>query len=152
VRENIIPHEVELRGTIRTLNPAVREVIHERIRITAERIAESAGATAEVKIGLGNPVTVNDPGLTERMVPVLERALGKGNVFTVPPLTVAEDFSRYQERVPGVFFLLGVSPPDSDPAAAAPIHSPHFFVDESALIVGVRSLSHLASACLSSGD
>ena len=149
VRENIIPDEVELRGTIRTLDPEARKAIHERIDNTAQRIAESAGATAEVQIRLGNPVTVNDRELTERAVSVLERTFGKDNVLTVPPLTVAEDFSRYQEKIPGMFFLLGVTPRDADPATVAPIHSPDFFVDESALVVGVRSMSHLVLGCLS---
>lgn len=149
VRENIIPDEVELRGTIRTLDPEVRKMIHERIGITARRIAESAGATAEVKIKLGLPVTVNDRELTERMVPVLKRTFGGDNVLTVPPMTVAEDFSYYQEQIPGMFFFLGVTPPDADPAAVAPLHSPNLFVDESAMAVGVRSFCHLVLAYLS---
>ena len=150
VRENIIPDEVQLLGTIRTLDPEARKEIHERIRNTAQRIAESAGATAEVKIRLGNPVTVNDRELTERAVPILERIFGRDNVLTVPPLTVAEDFARYQQKIPGMFFFLGVTPPDADPATTAPIHSPLFFVDEKALIVGVRSMSQLVLAYLSS--
>jgi amidohydrolase len=149
VRENIIPDEVEMLGTIRTLRPEMREVIHKRIKNTAVNIAQSAGAKAEVVIEKGNPVTVNDPRLTERMVPTLQRIFGKDNVHAVPPLTVAEDFSFYQQRIPGMFFLLGITPKGTDPATAPPNHSPHFFVDESALVIGVRSLSHLALQHLS---
>jgi amidohydrolase len=148
VRENIIPGEVEMLGTIRVLDPDSRPVIHQRIQNMAERIAESAGATADVSIETGYPVTVNNQGLTERMVPVLEHVLGKDSVFVVNPLTVAEDFSFYQQQIPGMFFLLGITPPGTEPTQAAPNHSPRFFVDESALVVGVRSLSHLAAAQL----
>ncbi|MHB8969585.1 MAG: amidohydrolase [Pirellulaceae bacterium] len=144
VRENIIPGEVEMLGTIRVLDPDSRATIHARITNTAEKIAESAGATAEVTIGTGYPVTVNDPGLTQRMVPVLQEVCGKDAVHAVPPLTVAEDFAYYQQQIPGMFFLLGITPLGTDPSQAAPNHSPHFFVDESALVVGVRALCHLA--------
>jgi amidohydrolase len=149
VRENIIPDEVQMLGTIRALHPEGRELLHLRIRNTAEKIAESAGATAEVIIDKGYPVTVNDANLTEAMVPVLQRVFGKSRVIPVPPLTVAEDFSFYQQQVPGMFYLLGITPPGISPADAPPNHSPHFCIDESALVVGVRSLSHLALAHLS---
>ena len=84
------------------------------------------------------------------MIPVLQSVFGKDAVVTVPPQTVAEDFSYYQQKVPGMFFYLGITPKDTDATKAAPNHSPHFFVDESALVVGVRSLSHLALAQLTS--
>lgn len=148
VRENIIPDEVQLRGTIRILSPDSRQEIHQRITRTAEKIAESAGGTAEVAIASGNPATVNDPELTQRMIPVLQTVFGPEAVTTVTPQTVAEDFSCYQQVVPGMFFYLGITPADTDPAQAAPNHSPHFFVDESALVAGVRALSHLALAQL----
>jgi amidohydrolase len=144
VRENIIPDEVELLGTIRVLDPTARPIVHQRIQNTAERIAESAGATADVRIDSGYPVTVNDLALTQRSVPVLQQVVGKEMMTAVPALTVAEDFSYYQQEIPGMFFLLGIAPPGTEPGKAAPNHSPYFFVDESALVVGVRSLSHLA--------
>jgi len=144
VRSNIIPDEVEMIGTIRTLNPDMRAEIHERIRNTAEMIAQSAGATAEVTISLGYPVTFNDPDLTEQMVPVLKKVVGDKNVFKVPPKGTAEDFSYYQQKVPGLFFFLGITPKDADPATVAMNHSPYFFVDETALVNGVRALAHLA--------
>lgn len=149
VRENIIPDQVEMLGTIRALHPESRELLHLRIRNTAEHIAMSAGATAAVIIDKGYPVTVNDVNLTETMVPVLQRVFGRNRVMPIPPLTVAEDFSYYQQQIPGMFYLLGITPHDVSPEDAPPNHSPHFFVDESALIVGVRSLSHLALAHLS---
>ena len=144
VRNNIIPDSVEMLGTIRAFDPAMQKDIHERIRRTAEMIARSAGATAEVRIDMGNPVTYNDPALTARMSSTLKRVVGDSAVSIGPPTTTAEDFSRYQQRIPGFFFFLGVAPKGTNPKEAAPNHSPRFFADESALPVGVRSLAHLA--------
>ncbi len=144
VRGNIIPDDVEMTGTIRTFDPAVRQSIHERVRRTAESIARSAGASAEAEITIGNPVTYNDPALTERMRPTLVRVAGEKSVFTEPLITAAEDFAQYQQVVPGMFFFLGVTPNGVDPNQVAPNHSPRFFVDEAALPLGVRALAHLA--------
>jgi len=144
VRHNIIPDRVELLGTIRALGPEVRAELHERVSRTARAIAESAGATAEVEIRTGNPITWNDPGLTHRARPTLERVAGRGRVVEPLPWTGAEDFSRYQQRVPGVFFFLGINPPGVATADAAPNHSPRFVVDEATLVIGVRALAQLA--------
>jgi len=144
VRMNIVPDSVVLLGTIRAFDPAMQRDIHERVRRTAQRIAESAGATAEVAIETPYPATINDSTLTERVLPTLRRVAGAAGVESTPPLTIAEDFSHYQRRIPGVFFFLGITPAGTDPAQAAPNHSPRFFVDESALIVGLRALAHVA--------
>jgi amidohydrolase len=144
VRSNIIPEQVDLEGTIRAYDEAVRDDIHRRVRQTAEAIARSADATAEVSIEIGNPVTFNDPALMRRMLPTLDRVAGPGHVREIPAQTVAEDFSLYQKIVPGVFLQLGVTPPEQDWRRAAPNHSPRFFADERALPVGVRLLSNLA--------
>jgi amidohydrolase len=149
VRNNIIPDSVVMLGTIRTFDAAVRRDIHERVRRTAESIAQSAGATARVVIDTGPPVTYNDPALTERMLPTLRAAAGAANVRLALPLTPAEDFSRYQERIPGLFFFLGITPPGADPRTVAANHSPRFFVDEAALPVGVRALALVAVDYLS---
>jgi amidohydrolase len=144
VRYNIIPDVVELTGTIRALAPDVREQLHERIRRTATGIAAGAGATAEVQIDQGNPITWNDPDLTRRIRPTLERVAGREHVIVPLPWTGAEDFSRYQERVPGVFFFLGTNPPGVALADAAPNHTARFVVDEGALEIGVRALAQVA--------
>jgi len=144
VRYNIIPDSVVMVGTIRTFDAAVRRDIHQRLRRTAESIAQSGGATALVSVDTGPPVTYNDPALTERMLPTLRQVAGASRVQLNPPLTPAEDFSRYQERIPGLFFFLGITPPGTDPRSVAPNHSPRFFVDEAALPTGVRALAHLA--------
>ncbi len=143
VRGNIIPDEVVMTGTIRTFDSAIRKDIHRRVRHTAEHIAESAGATAVVRIAYGYPVTFNDPALTEQMAPTLKRVAGPDKVFLAPPITGAEDFSYFAQEVPGLYIFLGVTPEDQDPATAPRNHSPLFFADESALNVGVRALANL---------
>jgi amidohydrolase len=148
VRYNIIPDMVEMEGTIRTFDPAMQADIHARVKRVAEGIAGSAGASAEVTISRQNPVTYNDPQLTDRMSSTLKRIAGNDLIQAIPT-TTAEDFSRYQERIPGLFFFLGITPKNVDPAIAAPNHSPRFFADESALVVGVRALSQLAVDYLS---
>jgi len=149
VRFNIIPDSVVMLGTIRTFDTAVRNDIHARVRRTAESIAQSAGATAQVVIDTTTAVTYNDPALTERILPTLREVAGATHVSLAPLITAAEDFSRYQQRIPGVFFFLGITPPGTDPTNVAPNHSPRFYVDEAALPVGVRALAHLAVDYLS---
>ena len=149
VRYNIIPDTVVMIGTIRTFDTAVRNDIHNRVRRTAESIAQSAGATAQVTIDTATAVTYNDPALTESIVPTLRAVAGTNHVGLAPMITAAEDFSRYQQRIPGVFFFLGITPPGSDPAKVAPNHSPRFYVDEAAFPVGVRVMARLAVDYLS---
>ncbi|MEO6022942.1 MAG: amidohydrolase [Burkholderiales bacterium] len=142
VRSNIIPDHVELLGTMRTFNEAMRADIRQRIKTTAEKIAESAGGSAHVKIEKDYDVTINDHGLTEQMAPTLSRVAGESNTFIAPKLTGSEDFSKYQQVIPGLFFFVGITPPDAK--HAAPNHSPHFRIDESGLSLGVRALAQLA--------
>ena len=141
VRNNIIPDSARLVGTIRTFDTAMQKDIHERIRRTATQIAAASGATADVRIDLGYPVTVNNPALTKQMLGTLRRVAGN-NLVEGTKITGAEDFSYFQQQVPGLFLLLGITPP-ADVGKAAQNHSPKFFVDESALITGVRTLAHL---------
>lgn len=143
VRFNIIPDEVDLIGTVRTQSEDVRADVHERIVRTAQKIAESAGATAEVSFSQPIPVTVNDPALTEKMLPTLERVAGAGNVQATAAVMGYEDFSYFAQEVPGLFFFLGTRAPDMPQSEAAPNHSPLFVVEESALILGVRALANL---------
>jgi len=144
VRNNIIPDEVVLSGTIRSFTPEARDLIHTQIRNTVSNIAQSAGATAEVRIGQGGYVVTNDPELTERMAGTLKKVVGADKLAITPPRTVAEDFANYQQVIPGMFFFLGITPEDANPADVAMNHSPYFYVDEAALIVGVRAMVHLA--------
>jgi amidohydrolase len=149
-RGNIIPDSVILEGTVRTFDEEMRKDIQMRIRRTAESIAQSAGATATVDFGTGGAVvTYNDPKLTARMTPTLQRALGTGNVKEIDLVMPSEDFALYQQKIPGMFFFLGATPKGQDPATAAKNHSPNFFVDEAALPVGVKALVNLTVDYLS---
>jgi amidohydrolase len=142
-RSNIIPDKAELVGTVRAFDQGERAKIRQRITDMATKYAEAAGGTAKVTWGLGYPVTTNDPALTERMVPTLQRVAGPGKAIVGPLTGTAEDFSYFQQQVPGLFFFLGVTPPGQEATAAAN-HSPLFFADEAALPVGVRALASLA--------
>jgi amidohydrolase len=121
----------------------MQQELHDRIRRTAERIAESAGAKAQVTITKGTAVTHNDLKLTDRMLPTLKRVAGESNVSIGLATTTSEDFSHYQKEIPGIFFFLGITPKGRE-AVAAPNHSPRFFADEGALRLGIRALANLA--------
>ena len=145
VRNNIIPDQVELIGTIRNFDMDIRAQIHEKLKHTAETIALSAGATAEVDIRLGYPVTINDPALTAKMLPTVERVVGEEGLVESALVTGAEDFSYYALETPGLFLFLGGSPPNVDPLSQPSNHSPLFFVDESTLKTGVNVLTNLVA-------
>ena len=143
-RFNIVPETVELLGTLRAFNEEVRKDIHRRIRDISTKTAEASGGSVEITYGVGYPVTINDPDLTERMAPTLRRVAGLENVRVGPLTGTSEDFAYYQQRVPGMFLFLGVTPRDKDAKSAPVNHSPLFFADESALPVGVRVMANLA--------
>lgn len=143
VRNNIIPDSVFLNGTIRNFDMDNRQEIFKRLKITAEKIAESSGATAEVEILEGYPVTVNNPALTKAALPALEAAAGENHVMVIPKITGAEDFSFFANEIPGFYYFLGVTPQGTDAATAASNHSPRFYVDESALKVGTKAITQL---------
>lgn len=148
VRENIIPDSVEMRGTIRSFDEDMRDAIHDRVTQLAEGISTASRATCKVCITRNYPVTRNDPVLTEQMLPTLTRVASTGprpmGIEVVPKVTGAEDFSFFQRLIPGLFFFVGVTPPDIDPATAYSNHSPRFVADERGLEVGVRALANLA--------
>ena len=147
VRNNIIPDSAKLVGTIRTFDDAVQADIHARVRRIVEGIAAAAGTTAQVVINKGYPVTKNDPALTARMLPTLER-VAPGAVKESELITGAEDFTYFQREAPGMFVFLGITPP-AQVGKAPQNHSPLFVVDEKALPTGVRTLAHLAVDYLS---
>jgi amidohydrolase len=152
IRHNIIPDTVEMLGTIRNFDPAVREDILMRVRRTAESIAAASGATAKVELDMEpNPVTYNNPALTERVLPSLRRASPKVGVRSIPLVTGSEDFSFYGKRVPSVFWFVGVTPPDQNMATVAANHSPLFYVDEGSVPVALRSILTVAVDYLQGG-
>lgn len=140
VRNNIIPEEALLEGTIRTLNNTMQKDVHERIRLTAQKIAESMGAVVDVKIDTKALVTTNDSALVERMLPSLKKA---GKVVPMNWVTGAEDFSFYGTKAPAFFFYLGGMPEGNDPAKAPSHHTPDFYIDDSMLDVGVKAFCNL---------
>ena len=143
IRQNIIPEEVEMLGTIRTLDYGMRTKILEDIRRTVTLIGESQRAEVEIFIDEGYPITYNDPDLTEMMLPSLKTAAGAEKVHLVKAETGAEDFSFFQEQVPGLFIFLGGMPKGMDKKDAAPHHTPDFYVDDSGMKLGMRAFCYL---------
>lgn len=142
-RGNIIPDFVEMRGTIRTLDPEVRKEVHENIRKVVTNIAESQGTTAEVVITKATPITFNNPELTRKMLPTLEAVAGEENVKVTLPITGAEDFAEYQLKIPGLFFFLGGMDKNMSPEQAPEHHTAGFRLDESGFTLGVKAFCHL---------
>lgn len=146
VRSNIIPEEVEMVGTIRALDSDMRKQIHQKIRHIAKHVATSMGASVEVKIPLSTryPVTYNSPELVNQMLPTLQRVAGGDNVIVIDPITGAEDFSFYAQKVPGLFFFLGGKAADVSLEDAPSHHTPDFYIDESGMQLGVEMLTNMA--------
>ncbi len=143
VRSNIIPEEVNMLGTIRTLDTGMQRIIHEKIILTASKIAESAGATAETEIDKKTLVTYNEPALTKKMIPSFIKAAGVDNVVETEAVTGAEDFSFFAEKVPSLFFFIGGMEKGKDAKKAFPHHTPDFYIDESGMKTGIKAFCHL---------
>ena len=141
IRNNIIPEEVVMEGTIRTFEEDIRQQIHKSIQDKVEMIAAASGAKAKLEI-FSNiaKVTYNDPPLTEQMLPSLRRVYGDENVMVRPFVTGAEDFPFFTDHAPGLYFFNGVA---EDPSIAYSNHSPYFFADERNLKYGMKSLAQL---------
>ncbi len=137
IRNNIIPDEVTMVGTIRNFDMDIRDHIHDQLHLITKNVAEANGAVAEFKINHGYPVTVNNPELSEQMKPTLERVFGAEHVLDSGLITGAEDFSYFANETPGLYFFIGVTPKDKSLDGIPSNHSPKFFIDESALIKGV---------------
>lgn len=143
VRNNIIPEELIMLGTIRTLDTKMQKEVHEKIKLAASKIAEASGATADVTIDTKTEVTYNNPDLVNMMLPSLQAAAGKENVIKTEWTTGAEDFSFYGDKAPAFFFNLGGMPLGKDPAKAADHHTPDFYIDDSKLDVGVKAFCQM---------
>jgi amidohydrolase len=143
LRNNIIPESVEMIGTIRTLDYAMQEKLNREMVRRVPAIAAAFGAKASLSISEGYPITYNDPKLVSDMLPSLQKAAGTDNVHLIDAVTGAEDFSFYQQKVPGFYFFLGGKPAGVETADAAPHHTPDFFIDESAFSLGIRTFVNL---------
>jgi amidohydrolase len=145
IRANIIPATVEMIGTVRTFDLAQRAVILDDLKRLVENTAIAGGATATFEPDLDSyPVLVNDPALTQRMLPTLKAVAGSAHVVMLPLITASEDFAFFAQKVPGMYINIGITPLDKDPATAPPNHSPLFYVDETGLPTGVRVMAQLA--------
>ena len=145
IRDNIIPATVEMIGTVRTFDLVQRDVILADLKRLVENTAIAGGATATFEVGRdGYPVLVNDPALTQRMLPTLKVVAGDAHLVMLPLITASEDFAFFAQKVPGMYINIGITPLDKDPATAPPNHSPLFYVDETGLPMGVRVMAQLA--------
>ena len=145
IRSNIIPDKVEMVGTIRNFDMGIRVVVHENLKLIVENTAKANGATADLVIDSGYPVTVNNPALVEQMLPSLKKVFGDKAVVDMGQITGAEDFSYYAQEVPGFFFFIGGTPHDRDAKKAPTNHSPLFYIEESNLILGVEAFVQLVN-------
>lgn len=138
VRNNIIPDQVYLEGTIRNFDMDNRAQIFKQFTHAAEMTAKATGAEALVHIHEGYPVTINNPELTRKMLPTMQRVAGADKVKVGDLVTGSEDFSFYALEVPGLFVFLGITPPEQDPLKAPSNHSPYFYADEAAFKTGTE--------------
>ncbi len=143
VRENIIPEELTMSGTIRTLDSGMQKDVYQKVRTTSQHIAESMGATAEVSFETKTLVTYNTPELVKKMLPSLEKAAGKENVRETEWVTGAEDFSYFGEKAPSFYFTVGGMRKGQDPKTAAAHHTPDFMLDDSRLDVGIKAFANI---------
>lgn len=143
VRNNIIPEEAVLEGTIRTLDTKMQADVHSRMKTVVNSIAAASGATAELSIDTKTLVTYNNPELVQKMIPSLQAAAGAANVKAMDWVTGAEDFSYYGTKAPAFFFYLGGMQKGMDPAKAFPHHTPDFYIDESGMKLGIKAFCSL---------
>lgn len=150
IRENIIPASVEMVGTFRTFTDKHRTLVINELKRIADGVAATNGAKLELTIGDHNyPVTSNDPKLTQRMLPTLQRVAGADHVREIELITGAEDFSFFAQKVPGLYYFVGITPRDKDPLTAPANHSDFFYVDEGGLSVGLKAMTQIALDYLS---
>ncbi|MEJ0085961.1 MAG: amidohydrolase [Pseudomonadota bacterium] len=152
IRNNIIPDSVEMIGTMRTFSPTMKKQMVENIARMTEKTAEASGATAKFELdAYNNPVVMNDPKVSARVLPVLRKVAGEKNVKEIPLITGSEDFAYFANRVPSFFYMVGVSPTEQDLKTVPENHSPLFYVDEKAIPLATRALLAVAMDLLVSG-
>ncbi|MFP2994633.1 amidohydrolase [Spongiivirga sp. MCCC 1A20706] len=150
IRNNIIPESATIIGTIRTLDYNMQKKLNDRMKEMVPAIAKAYKAEATIDIAEGTAITYNNEALVTQMLPTLQRSAGKENVNLISAITGAEDFSFFQEKVPGFYFFLGGTPLDMNPADAPSHHTPDFFIDEAGMKLGVKALTNLTFDYLNS--
>ena len=143
VRSNIIPESLYMLGTIRTLDAQMRKTVLKRLEEIVHSISKANNAKAKITYMVSYPITYNDIDLYNKMLPTLKRVNGEENVNFMDAITGAEDFSFFQEKVPGMYFFIGGAKKGTDPNLAAPHHTPDFYVDDSAMVTGLKSMTSL---------
>ena len=143
VRSNIIPESLYMLGTIRTLDAQMRKTVLKRLEEIVYSISKANNAKAKITYMVSYPITYNDTDLYNKMLPTLKRVNGEENVNFMDAITGAEDFSFFQEKVPGMYFFIGGAKKGTDPNLAAPHHTPDFYVDDSAMVTGLKSMTSL---------
>ncbi len=139
-RFNIIPAQVHLEGTVRTYNPEVRDAIERRMKEIVAGITQAGGGTYELEYNRGTPATINNIALTNEMVPIIERVVGKDNVFQIEPTMGGEDFAYFANEAPGFFFRLGSVKPGTTSGGH---HTPDFQADDGSIPVGMRAMANI---------
>ncbi len=153
IRSNIIPDHVEMLGTLRTFTPQQRTAILDHMTRIISNTAAANGATAELVVEPGGaPVLYNDPALTRRILPSLQRVVGADHVVESNVITASEDYSYFAQKVPSVYFFVGVTPPDQDPLKAPSNHSDYFYLDERGIPVGLHAMTQVVLDYLDSAD
>jgi amidohydrolase len=142
VRFNIIPETAEMNGTIRTLDYDMKEQINIRMMEMVPAIAKAYGGDATIEIKDATDITYNNPTLVNQMIPTIKRVAGEANLQTQKAVTIAEDFSYYQREIPGFFFFLGGMASGS--TESFPHHTPDFLIDDSGLLLGVKTLTEMS--------
>ena len=143
VRSNIIPEDLYMLGTIRTLDNDMKAIVLKRLEEIVYNVAKSNNIEAKITYMVSYPITYNDPFLYKEVLPTLKRVNGEKNVFLMRAITGAEDFSYFQEKIPGIYFFIGGSKNGTDLTKVAPHHTPDFYVDDSAIEIGIRSMTSL---------
>lgn len=143
IRSNIIPERAKLVGTIRTLDYDMQKFINDRMKEMVPAIGKVHRAEATIEISKGLPITYNHIELTAKMLPTLQRIAGAENVVKISAITGAEDFSFYQQKIPGLYFFLGGKSLDVKTEDASGHHTPDFVIDESGFVLGVKSMTAL---------
>ncbi|WP_024480899.1 amidohydrolase [Cellulophaga baltica] len=142
VRFNIIPESAEMIGTVRTLDPDMKALIIRRMTEMTEGLAKTYGGSATIEFQNNTAITYNDEKLTEAMLPTLQKTAGIENVVLIKATTGGEDFSFFQEKVPGFYFFLGGMTPGN--TEAFPHHTPDFKIDDSGMLLGVKTLTAMS--------
>ncbi|MDO1514514.1 amidohydrolase [Maribacter confluentis] len=148
VRFNIIPESAEMIGTIRTLDYDMKDKLNKRMVEMVSTIAKAYGGEATCEIKDATDITYNNPELVEQMLPTIKRVAGEPNVSIQKAVTGAEDFSYFQREAPGFFFFLGGLTPGN--TKSYPHHTPDFLIDDSGLLLGVRTLTEMSLDYLNS--